>query len=171
MTAPKQYILDANVFITAHREYYAFDIAPRFWDQLLKHAAAGNIWSISQVYDDITRGLDPKSGEASDRLAVWAVNEFKPFFRDTDDIFDTYLEIINWVANNSHYTGLAKKDFAEVSDSWLVASAKALNAVLVTLEKPRNTQTRVPIPSVCARFNIDYMNTFDMMRALGITLK
>lgn len=27
-----KYILDANVFIEAHRRYYSFDIAPSFWN-------------------------------------------------------------------------------------------------------------------------------------------
>lgn len=31
MTASCAFVLDANVFIEAHRRYYAFDIAPFFW--------------------------------------------------------------------------------------------------------------------------------------------
>jgi len=30
------YVLDANVFIEAARRYYAFDIAPKFWDTLIQ---------------------------------------------------------------------------------------------------------------------------------------
>jgi len=29
-----KYIIDANIFITAHRQIYPFDIAPGFWEQL-----------------------------------------------------------------------------------------------------------------------------------------
>lgn len=29
-----KYCLDANVFVEAHRRYYAFDIAPPFWRAL-----------------------------------------------------------------------------------------------------------------------------------------
>jgi len=36
-----EYVLDANVFIEAARRYYAFDIAPPFWESLVQHAANG----------------------------------------------------------------------------------------------------------------------------------
>jgi len=38
-----RYILDANVFIEATRRYYAFDLAPKFWDSLVHYAANGQI--------------------------------------------------------------------------------------------------------------------------------
>lgn len=34
-----KYIIDSNVFITAYRQIYPFDIAPSFWDQLIDKAA------------------------------------------------------------------------------------------------------------------------------------
>ena len=34
-----KYILDANIFITSHRQLYPFDIAPSFWDQLVEKAS------------------------------------------------------------------------------------------------------------------------------------
>ena len=43
------YVLDANVFIEAARRYYAFDLAPVFWESILQHAAHGRIYSIDRV--------------------------------------------------------------------------------------------------------------------------
>lgn len=40
------FALDANVFIQAHREYYAFDVAPRFWEKLIFHANSGDRKSV-----------------------------------------------------------------------------------------------------------------------------
>lgn len=30
-----KYLIDANVFMTAHRQLYPFDLAPGFWKQLV----------------------------------------------------------------------------------------------------------------------------------------
>ena len=43
------YVLDANVFIEAARRYYAFDLAPKFWESLVLHAADGRIQSIDRI--------------------------------------------------------------------------------------------------------------------------
>lgn len=49
MTGEPPYVLDANVFIEAARRYYAFDLAPRFWESLEHHAANGRVRSIDRV--------------------------------------------------------------------------------------------------------------------------
>lgn len=43
------YVLDANVFIEAARRYYAFDLAPKFWDSLIEQVDCGVIESIDRV--------------------------------------------------------------------------------------------------------------------------
>ena len=34
-----KYIIDSNIFITAHRLIYPFDIAPSFWGQIIEKAS------------------------------------------------------------------------------------------------------------------------------------
>ena len=46
------YVLDANVFIDAAKRYYAFDIAPGFWDSLALLAQIGSVRSIDRVYQE-----------------------------------------------------------------------------------------------------------------------
>ena len=41
MSPMRVFLLDANVFIEAAKRYYAFGIAPGYWDALIKHAGAG----------------------------------------------------------------------------------------------------------------------------------
>lgn len=43
------YLLDANVFIEAAQGYYAFELAPGFWQALLYHAVNGRIQSIDRA--------------------------------------------------------------------------------------------------------------------------
>lgn len=43
MTDDSTYVLDADVFMTAARSYYAFDVAPAFWHGLAREAANGRL--------------------------------------------------------------------------------------------------------------------------------
>ena len=43
------YLLDANVFISAHRLYYGMNLCPGFWDALTALHDAGSPYSASQA--------------------------------------------------------------------------------------------------------------------------
>ena len=60
---PEQwYAIDANVFIQAHRNYYALDLCPGFWDALGHYHDNSRLVSIDRVRDEIMSG---------DALAEW----------------------------------------------------------------------------------------------------
>jgi hypothetical protein len=165
------YVLDTNVLVTAHRSYYAFDIAPGFWSGLIQAANAGSVFSIRQVLDDLSRGHEPQNPDEPDVLKIWALEHFRPYFKKTDeeDVITAYSVIINWVFTR-YYSIAACNEFAAISDSWLIAYAKAKNATVVTLENSLTKTSKVPIPAVCHHFGIPYINTFEMLRRIEITL-
>lgn len=68
MTDGPVYLLDADVFMTAARSYYAFDVAPAFWQGLVRQASNGRLLSIDRVKDEIQRGKDD--------LVTWANGTF-----------------------------------------------------------------------------------------------
>src|SRR3972149_10604896 len=144
---PEVYVLDANVFIQAARRYYAFDLAPKFWDSLVAHAANGRIQSIDRVKHESERGNDP--------LADWVKGSFWHAFASTDDtdIFQSFSEIMTWVNGQRQFSDAAKSDFATIADGWLIAYAKVKSYVLVTHELliPR-VKSKIPIPNVCQIF-------------------
>lgn len=71
----------------------------------------------------------------------------------------------------TQFTDSAKSEFASVADSWLIACAKAFNYILVTHEEyDPNIKKRIPIPNACRAFNIDFINTFEMLRRLNIRI-
>ena len=72
------YVFDANVFIEAARRYYAFDLAPRFWESLVEHANNGRIESVDRVKQELERGKD--------ELAEWADSCFVHAFASTDEV-------------------------------------------------------------------------------------
>lgn len=157
------YILDANVFIEAARHYYAFDIAPPFWESLVHHSRDGRIQSIDRIKRELERGKDD--------LATWAATEFTDAFASTDheNITEYYREVISWVQAQDQFSDAAKSDFASGADGWLVAYAGVNEAIIVTHEvRNPNIRRKVPIPNVCDVFDVNYLDTFEMLRQLGV---
>ena len=58
------YLLDSNVFIQAKNLHYGLDFCPAFWKWLTVSNAAGTVFSIEKVGDELADG--------SDELATWA---------------------------------------------------------------------------------------------------
>jgi hypothetical protein len=77
MNASPSYVLDANVFIEAARRYYAFDIAPAFWQALINFASSGRVISIDRVKAELDRG--------NDELTEWVDGQFHQWFNSTND--------------------------------------------------------------------------------------
>ena len=164
--AEPTYVLDANVFIEAARRYYAFDLAPRFWDSLVDHAETGNICSIDRVKDELVRGKDG--------LAAWAKSDFSHAFRSTDDeaVIEAYAEMMGWVNGQRQFREFAKAEFAEVADGWIVAYASVNGLIVVTHEEfAPDVKKRVPIPNVCKAFGVEYADTFEMLRILKVQFR
>jgi Domain of unknown function (DUF4411) len=165
VTEDPPYVLDADVFMTAARSYYAFDVAPAFWDGLVREASNGRLLSVDRVKDEIERGKD--------ELVEWANGAFHRWFAATDeaDVIAAYQEIITWVQGQTQFFDYAKDEFARGADGWLIAYAKVKGLTVVTNEKFEPAiKRKVKIPNVCQPFGIPYINTFEMLRALGIKL-
>jgi hypothetical protein len=163
LTVSETYVLDANVFIEAAKRYYAFDIVPSFWQKLLDHAENGQLLSIDRVKDELLRA----------DLKTWASNTFYEFLASTSDadIIDVYREIMTWSQNQTQFTDAAKAQFASVADGWLIAYALAKGCVVVTHEQyDQNIKRKIKIPNACHAFDLRYIDTFQMMRELGVRL-
>ena len=102
----RQYIIDANVFITASRQLYPFDIMPGFWEQLLEKGE-GKLILIDKVKEEIYHG--------SDELAQWLKeNEGEFIQKDMNDssVVTSYSQVLQSVIDSSIYKERAKEDFA-----------------------------------------------------------
>lgn len=161
MTVQSKFVLDANIFIDAHRRYYAFDFAPGFWRVLIEQAEKGRVISIDRVRDELIA--------SNDALSEWVKSEFDPWFMSSDhtEVFQAYEEVINWAMEQDQFLDYAKAEFARVADSWLIAYAKAYGGTVVTNETyNKDIKSKIPIPNVCEAFGIQYINTFEMLRKL-----
>jgi hypothetical protein len=157
------YVLDANVFIEASRRYYAFDLAPGFWNSLIHYANTGQIISIDRIKQELDRGKD--------NLAQWAGRDFHHAFATTneDEVVKSYAEIMNWVNSQEQFSDAAKAEFANDPDGWLVAYARVKECIVVTHEVPSvEIKRKVPIPNICQAFSVQFIDTFEMLRRLRV---
>lgn len=166
-SARPRYVIDSSVLIEAARRYYAFDIAPTFWSKLVEYARQGVVVSIDRVKDEINRGKD--------KLADWCNKEFHIAFDQTRDsgVLRAYNDIMQWAQTVPQYIDAAKSELAaaENADAWVVAYAKARTCTVVSHEQfDAKIRRRVPIPNICKAFNVEHIDTFEMMRQLKIKL-
>lgn len=160
---PHYYWLDANVFIEAKNNAYAFDIAPGFWEAIESLAKSNRIRCPDRVRTELL--------SIKDELSAW-VGTVEPsgLFAGADQAVQRQVgNIAQFVQNN--YETAQSKYFLDAADPWIIAHADLDKGVVVTLEQlaPSNSK-RVKIPNICKHFNVPYMNTYFMLRKLGVSL-
>jgi len=166
-----KYVLDANVFIEAFQRYYAFDIAPSFWNLLVSQAMNGRVISIDRVKDELIA--------RDDELSVWAYHEFSPYFMPSttdQQILQNYGILMNWAqAQKKRFKNGAIRDFSQShkADAWLIAYVMSNPGhILVTEEKyDPNNRKKILIPVVCREFHVPWIDTFDMLRRINATIQ
>ena len=150
------YLLDANVFIQAKNLHYGLDFCPAFWNWLVEKNAAGQVFSIDKVADEIAAGAD--------ELTNWVQQQNGNLFRKTDPhIVAQFSKVSAWVMGQS-YEPAAINTFLQVADFYLIAHALAEGHVVVTHEVPANSTKRIKIPNVCAGLELRFMTPYQMLR-------
>lgn len=160
MSAARRYALDADVFIEAHKNYYASDICPGFWTALIRQHDAARLCSIDKVKTELKNEF----------LKTWVSKTApKTLFKGTADsnVLEVFGKMVKWVQNEDQFTPTAKAEFSTVADGWLIAFAKVNGLIVVTHEQyAPDAKIKVKIPNVCIEFDVKYCNTFDMLRDL-----
>lgn len=157
------YLVDSDVFITAKNRYYAFDICPGFWDSLIHGYHAGRLHSITQVRQEL-------SNWSEEELTRWLqVDLPHDFFLESSepDVTAAFRAIMQWVYQKDQYFDNAKADFATKADGWLVAYAMVHGHIVATNElSSPNSKREVKLGDVCLAFDVDYQDTFEMLRSV-----
>ena len=150
------YLLDANTFIQAKNLQYGFDFCPAFWDWLIENNAAGRVFSIQQVGEELQAGADD--------LTVWAAERGEGFFLPPDNVVLPALPKVSAWASGQSYDPAAVNTFLQVADYWLVAFALAHGHTVVTHEVPANSLRRIKIPNACVGLKVRFMTPYQMLR-------
>lgn len=160
------FFVDSDALITAHRRYYSFDICPGFWNNLLKYHERGRVFSIDHVKKELLRGHD------TDDLFRWVSNELPSSFfleENSTEVVLAYKRIVKWAKDHSTYSDQAQATFANSADAWLVTFAHVRGAIIVTNERSAPlSKNVVKIPDACQEFNVQHVDTFSMLRSLGV---
>lgn len=162
MTNRVRYLIDANVFMEAHRRYYAFTVCPGFWDCVAWQYKRGILSSIDRVKQEIEDGKDA--------LSHWTKRTCPAgFFAATTDrkVAARYGHVIAWVQSQTRYKPEAQAEFARTADGWLAAYAKEYGLVVVTQEvSAPESRNEVKLPDVCDAIGVAYLNTFEMLASV-----
>ena len=120
------------------------------------------MFSIDRVYDELMYHEDD--------LSEWSHrNRFMFISTRDEEIERVYADMTEWVRRKRRAEAL--DEFSGAADGWLAAYASVTNSTLVTHEQPApNSRNHIKLPDVCEEFDIPYVNTFDMLRKLGIHL-
>lgn len=155
------FLLDSNILIQSYKVDYPFDIAPGFWDYLTELGNGGLI-----AFPDV---IKKEILGYKDDLSTWLngrESSFHTILTSEKVVIEKYKIILSTVMNNNTYFPSAKKEFASVADSWLIAIALAYGLTIVTQEvlEP-NCKRKVKIPNECKRHGVNCINRTDFMRA------
>ncbi|MGE3232063.1 MAG: DUF4411 family protein, partial [Hyphomicrobium sp.] len=118
------YLLDADVFIRAKNLHYGFDFCPAFWEWLVEQHAAGRVFSVEKVGDEVQALVD--------ELSEWATDRGDAFFlRPDPTVFPALSSVSTW-ASTQGYDAAAVSTFLQVADYYLVAQGLAGGHTIVT---------------------------------------
>ena len=154
------YLLDANVLITASRQYYAIDRVPEFWDWLIHMGRVGNIKIVQEVYEEFSGG--------NDGLAKWAMQEEV----GESLLLDEAVNLDHVRRVTSGYATDLKDDEVETlgRDPFLIAYALVHlgKRTIVTTEVSKRKRIRANrhIPDVCADLGVPCIDTFQLTNSL-----
>jgi len=132
------------------------------WKALVNQHRSKRVVSVDKVLDELK--------DEGDELSEWATDTVPDsFFKQTQDqaVIDVFQAMVEWVYAEPQFTIAARTEFASVADGLVMAYAKANGLILVTHEEHApQVKKRVPMPNVCIEFDIDYVDTFTMLRDL-----
>lgn len=156
------YLLDANVVIRAHEDYYPVDRIPRYWEWLVEQAAAGVIKMPRRIFDEIT----PPQGSLADWLKRADVKEALILKEPTTHV--------GFVLENGYARDLDDIEIEKIGkDPFLIAAARAApDRVVVTkeLSRPSAIRGNRKIPDVCKALGIQAINDFRLYSILKFSI-
>jgi hypothetical protein len=159
------YLLDANVLIRAHEDYYPVDRIPQFWTWLLEQAEKNVIKMPRIIFDEVTPSPGPfktwlAQKDVKDNLIL---NERIPVNR------------VRLVTEKGYAPDLNDVEQEAIGkDPFLVAAAMGgHDRIVVTVEvsKPSKKRANRKVPDVCAAMGIKSIHPFELYRVLNFYIK
>ncbi|HYU14018.1 MAG TPA: DUF4411 family protein [Stellaceae bacterium] len=158
------YLLDANVLIRAHADYYPMDRIPAFWSWLLSMATADVIKMPLEIYHEVTA--------SADMLGTWLKRSNVKNAIILEET--TNGSRVRRIIVEGYAPDLNDVELEEIGrDPFLVAAALGgPDRVVVTREAsgPSKKRANRKLPDVCAQFSVPVINDFALYRALNFSI-
>ena len=152
------FLLDSNVLIRAHEDYYPLDRVPQFWDWLTAEAKAGRAKMPFEIYDEIAASTGP--------LREWITSSPVENSLVLDE--EVNFKIFNDVLDNAYAPDLTENELEEAGrDPFLVAyGLMGPDRVVVTKETSSSSKERGrrKVPDACKTMNIRCMTDFQFYK-------
>ena len=158
------YLLDADVLIFAHNNYYPVDRIPQFWDWLLLRAKENLIKLPLEINYEIV--------VSNDLLSQWVKTESKTILLDEE----VDRSLFNEVLTIGYGLNLTDTDLKKISnDVFLITYAYKHkdDRIVVTREvsKPKKQKGNRKIPDVCKELGIQVINDIQLYHDLDFRIQ
>ena len=160
------YLLDTNVLITAHNQYYPVDVVPEFWTFLVYKAAAGVLKMPIETFEEVRGG---GTDTTKDLLYGWlsqrTVRDAILLDEDVDPVH------VRSAIDIGYAPDLTDDELEQIGqDPFLIAHAMASphDRCVVTTEvsSPAKRRQNRRVPDVCKTLGVPCCDTFAMLRRL-----
>lgn len=173
-----RYLIDANVLINAHDDYYPIDRIPHFWEWIIYHAKKGQIKMPFEMLDEVKAGQPRRDTEnQDDELYRW----LKTDNYEKDLLLNASANLL--AVNKDFKEGYelqnpSRDELNKIrNDPLLIAYALTQhNLSIVTLEAKQENATdkmkrhKRKIPFVCRKLGVRCIDTFDLIRELDFRI-
>lgn len=155
------FLLDANVLIRAHEDYYPIDRVPQFWEWLATTATAGHVKMPFEIHAEIAISSGPLKDWICDTAIKAALILDEPVNAD----------LVNRVLTSGYGDGLTDGDIEKIGqDAFLVSyGCAATNRIVITKENPKPSAKKGnrKIPDVCDVLGVKWARDFELYRTLN----
>jgi hypothetical protein len=159
------YLIDANVLIRAHGDYYPIDRIKPFWEWLLGQAEAARVQMPREIYDEVAK--------SPDLLGQWLR---RPDVKKAIILPDvTNGATVADVIAQGYAPDLNDVELEKIGrDAFLVAAAMGgVGRVVVTRERssPKKQGANRKVPDVCTTMGVTWIDDFELWRVLDFRIE
>ena len=172
------YLLDANVLINAHDQYYPIHRIPQFWNWVIENAKLDQVKMPFEMLEEVKKGKSNQRKQlVDDELLRWLGNDNREATLRLNAITDR--DAVNRVYREGYEIPQPSLDEMKAigRDPILIAYALAdCNCKIVTMEAKQPNATdkmkkiKRKIPFVCRKLDILCIDTFDLINELDFRI-
>ena len=157
------HLLDTNVLIDAHRDYYPLERFPEFWDWLVDRGGRHRVKIPLEMYEEVLAGK-------ADDLTRWLRDNRGALLLDED----ADPALVARVTKTGYAPNLSDEELEHIGrDPFLIAHAlcdSARRTVVTTeISRPKKQRANRHIPDVCRDLDVRCRNTFEFIEELNFT--